>query len=40
MSPLKRSVVNKSRSAGKFRKNVARMKAANLGGLARGGWRL
>lgn len=40
MSPSKRNGVNKVRSAGKFRKSAARMKAANLGGLARGGWRL
>lgn len=40
MSPLRRHGVNKGRSARKFRKNVSKMKAANLGGLARGGWRL
>lgn len=40
MSPSKRRPVRKSSSARKFRSNVSRMKAANLGGLARGGWRL
>ncbi len=40
MVPSKRHGVNKQRSAKKFRKNAARMKAANLGGLSRGGWRL
>lgn len=40
MRPVKRSGVNKSRSARKFRKNSKRTKALNMGGLARGGWRL
>lgn len=41
MRPSRRRGVNKSRSAGKFRKSVSRTKAANVnGGLARGGWRL
>lgn len=37
---MRRRRVNKARSARKFRKQVARTKAANMGGLARGGWRL
>lgn len=37
---MKRYRVNKRRSAGKFRKQAARTKAANMGGLARGGWRM
>lgn len=40
MRPLKRQAVNKSASARKFRRNVARTKAANLPGLSRGGIRL
>ncbi|WNK14423.1 MAG: hypothetical protein [Microvirus sp.] len=37
---MKRFAVNKHKSARKFRKQVSRTKAANVGGLARGGWRL
>lgn len=37
---MKRRPVNKKRSARKFRAQTARTKAANMGGLARGGWRL
>lgn len=40
MYPSRRSGVNKGRSARKFRKQSGRTKAANIGGLARGGWRL
>jgi len=39
MVPLRRSGVNKGRSAGSFRRNVRRMKAANIA-VMRGGWRL
>lgn len=39
-SPLKRKPVNKNASAAKFRSNTKRTKAANLKGLARGGWAL
>lgn len=37
---MRRHSVNKRRSASAFKKKVARTKAANVGGLARGGWRL
>lgn len=41
MRPVKRYPVNKGRSAGKFRRNVSRTKAANLQAVPmRGGWRL
>lgn len=40
MVPSRRRGVNKGKSARRFRKNVKRTKAANMGGLARGGWRL
>ena len=36
---MRRMTVNKSRSASKFRRNVGRMKAANVQ-IARGGFRL
>lgn len=39
MRPVKRMSVNKSRSAKKFRRNVARTAAANVT-VMRGGWRL
>lgn len=38
--PLNRHPVNKARSASDFRRKTKRTKAANLNGLARGGWRL
>lgn len=37
---MRRMSVNKGRSARKFRKQAGRTKAANMRGLARGGWRL
>lgn len=38
---MKRSHVNKAKSAGQFRRNVKTTAAANVQkGLARGGWRL
>lgn len=38
---MKRYSVNKKASAGQFRKNVTRTKAANIqNGPMRGGWRL
>lgn len=40
MRPSKRFGVNKRRSAGKFRRNVSRTKAANLSNPMRGGIRL
>ncbi|CCH66548.1 hypothetical protein RINTHH_3930 [Richelia intracellularis HH01] len=41
MRPVKRSRVNKARSAGKFRKQVGKTKMANLrSNPMRGGWRL
>lgn len=40
MRPLKRHGVSKRKSARKFRKHSSQTKAANMGGLARGGWRL
>lgn len=40
MRPVKRFGVNKRKSARKFRKHSSRTKALNMGGLARGGWRL
>lgn len=40
MRPSRRHGVNKRSSAKQFRKHSARTKAANMGGLARGGWRL
>lgn len=40
MRPSKRHHVNKRHSAKKFRKHSHRTKAANMSGLARGGWRL
>lgn len=41
MRPLKRYGVSKKRSAGKFRKNVKKTKAANLPiSPMRGGWRM
>lgn len=41
MRPLKRSGVNKHRSAGKFRRSAGRTKAPNVkAGPMRGGWRL
>lgn len=40
MYPLKRKGVNKRRSARKFRGHMKRTKVPNVGGLARGGWRL
>lgn len=40
MVPSRRRGVNKGRSARRFRKQVRKTKAANMGGLARGGWRL
>ena len=39
MSPVRRSGVNKYRSARKFRKQVAHTKVANLRGPMRGGFR-
>lgn len=40
MRPLSRRGVNKSRSAGKFRRSVGRSKAPNVAsGPMRGGWR-
>lgn len=39
MMPLRRGGVNKRRSAGKFRRQMRRTKAANLS-PNRGGWRL
>lgn len=36
---MRRSSVNKSRSAGKFRAQVGRTKAANMRGPMRGGYR-
>lgn len=38
--PLRRGFVNKGKSAGQFRRNSRHTKAANMQGLARGGWRL
>lgn len=40
MRPSYRSGVNKRRGAKKFRRHSSRTKGANIGGLARGGWRL
>lgn len=40
MRPLSRGNVNKRRSARRFRSHMKRTKKPNLGGLARGGWRL
>lgn len=40
MSYLKRSRVNKRRSARIFRKGISRTKAANMIQPQRGGWRL
>lgn len=40
MRPLRRHAVNKSRSAGKFRRQVGRTKLTNLKGPMRGGIRL
>lgn len=40
MRPLKRSYVNKGRSASKFRRHSGRTKSVNMKGLMRGGWRL
>lgn len=40
MRPSRRHGVNKRASARKFRSQSKRTKAANVGGLARGGWRL
>lgn len=40
LRPLQRHPVNKARSAKRFRSQTRRTKAANLNGLARGGWRL
>lgn len=41
MRPLKRGFVNKSRSAGKFRRDSQHSKAANMARAPmRGGWRL
>jgi len=40
MRPVKRFGANKGKSARQFRRNTKRTKAANLQGLARGGWRL
>lgn len=40
MRPLRRSGVNKHRSARKFRGHVKRTKAANMKQPMRGGWRL
>jgi len=41
MRPLSRRGVNKGRSAGKFRRQMARTKGANLAGAPmRGGFRL
>lgn len=41
MRPVKRGFVNKQRSASKFKKDVGRMKSANLPRtVMRGGWRL
>lgn len=38
---MRRFAVNKGSSAGKFRKNIQRTKAANVAqGPMRGGWRL
>lgn len=40
MRPLRRGHVNKSRSAGQFRKHSGRTKARNMQGPMRGGIRL
>lgn len=40
MRPVKRSYVNKHRSARQFRGKVSRTKAANVKAPMRGGWRL
>lgn len=40
MRPVRRSGVNKGRSAHQFRKNTRTVAAANMQGLNRGGWRL
>ncbi|WNK13750.1 MAG: hypothetical protein [Microvirus sp.] len=40
MVPLRRSGVNKSRSARQFRSQVSRTKAPNIRNVMRGGWRL
>jgi len=40
MRTLRRHGVNKRKSARRFRKSMSQTKAANMGGLARGGWRL
>lgn len=39
-TPLKRKPVNKTKSAKRFRHQTRKTKAANMNGLARGGWRL
>lgn len=40
MRPVRRSGVNKGRSARQFRKNTGKVAAVNMQGLNRGGWRL
>jgi len=40
MRPSSRKHVNKSKSAKTFRRHSSQTKAANMGGLMRGGWRL
>lgn len=41
MRPVKRSYVNKSASAGQFKRNIQRTKSANIPRTPmRGGWRL
>jgi len=40
MRSLRRHGVNKRKSARRFRHATSKTKAANMGGLARGGWRL
>lgn len=40
MRPVSRYGVNKRHSAKKFRRQSHHTKAANMQGLARGGWRL
>jgi hypothetical protein len=40
MRPLKRMKVNKMASAGQFRRDQGRTKAANIKSPMRGGWRM
>lgn len=37
---MKRHHVNKQKSAGQFKSNIRKTKAANMQGPMRGGWRL